>query len=54
LKNISILAFGVVAAMFASAAYAGALDDIKKRGELICGVTTGSNPISYNGYFMFI
>jgi len=30
LENLSILAFGVGAAMFALAAYVGTLDDIKK------------------------
>ena len=41
MKNTAILTLGVGAAMFATAAYAGMVDDIKKRGELICGVTTG-------------
>jgi general L-amino acid transport system substrate-binding protein len=36
-----ILAAGVGAAMFATSANAGMVDDIKARGEMICGVTTG-------------
>ncbi|MDP6814600.1 MAG: transporter substrate-binding domain-containing protein, partial [Alphaproteobacteria bacterium] len=41
MKYSTILALGVGAAMFAGVANAGTLDDVKKRGELICGVTTG-------------
>lgn len=41
MKYASILAAGAAAAMIATAANAGTLDDVKARGELICGVTTG-------------
>lgn len=41
MKYASILVAGIGAAMFTAAASAGTLDDVKKRGMLICGVTTG-------------
>jgi general L-amino acid transport system substrate-binding protein len=40
-KTASILAAGVAASFLAVAAQAGTLDDVKKRGHVICGVTTG-------------
>ena len=41
MKNIAILAAGVGAAFLATAATAGTIADVQKRGELNCGVTTG-------------
>lgn len=41
MKYLQFLAAGVGAAMLATTASAGTLDDVKARGELICGVTTG-------------
>ncbi|MFP6749027.1 MAG: amino acid ABC transporter substrate-binding protein [Alphaproteobacteria bacterium] len=41
MKNTAILALGIGVAMFAAAAQAGTIADVQKRGELICGVSTG-------------
>ena len=41
MKHMHLLAAGVGAAMLATTATAGTLDDVKNRGSLICGVTTG-------------
>ncbi|MBL4748702.1 MAG: amino acid ABC transporter substrate-binding protein [Magnetovibrio sp.] len=42
MKRALTIATGVAAvAMFASSAFAGTLDDVKKRGVLSCGVSTG-------------
>lgn len=41
MKYLHFLAAGVGAAMLASTASAGTLDDVRSRGSLICGVTTG-------------
>jgi general L-amino acid transport system substrate-binding protein len=41
MKYTSILVAGIGAAMITTAASAGTLDDVKKRGTVICGVTTG-------------
>ena len=41
MKYASILASGLAAAFVTTSALAGTLDDVKARGHLICGVTTG-------------
>jgi general L-amino acid transport system substrate-binding protein len=41
MKYTSILATGLAAAFVTTSALAGTLDDVKARGHLICGVTTG-------------
>lgn len=41
MKYLQYLAAGVGVAMLATTASAGTLDDVKARGHLICGVTTG-------------
>ena len=41
MRAIGLLALGTAALVAASQAGAGTLDDVKKRGSLLCGVTTG-------------
>ena len=41
MKYTSILATGLAVALVSTSALAGTLDDVKARGRLICGVTTG-------------
>lgn len=41
MRKLVLVAAGAVIAIQAGAAQAGTLDDVKKRGELICGVATG-------------
>jgi len=41
MQNKTLIAAGIGAAMVTSVASAGTLDDVRARGELICGVTTG-------------
>jgi general L-amino acid transport system substrate-binding protein len=41
MKAIGLISAGAGAVLFAATATAGTVDDIKARGQLICGVTTG-------------